>query len=376
MTASYTYLINTGTVAIDTTDLLDDVQTEWRTAFGQSLNVDASTPQGTMIAAETTARTSVMKNNADLANMQNPNLAYGTFLDAICALLGVERGENIATTAHGVTMLGDKSTVIPAQSRVKTINGDIFYLLTDVVIPASGSTTGDFASAEFGNIPIPAGPLTIIDGTIGWGGATVGGSTTIKPGSAQLNDAQLRNKRNQQLAIQGTSSKEAILGNVLAVTNVTSAQVIENNQSAPAVVHGVTFTKPNAVWVCVAGEGLIPGDVASALYAAHNSGTAWDYGSPGNGIPVGDPTGVGVVDPATGLLYNVKYTTPILWDTFIHIEVHQTPTASPGTTAIQRVILDFCQGLVGGEDGLTVGADLSAFEVSGAVARAYPRRSP
>src|SRR5579864_1153644 len=132
MTASYTYLIDTGTVSIDTTDLLNDVETEWKTAFGQTLNTDASTPQGVMIAAETTARTSVMKNNADLANMQNPNLAYGTFLDAICALLGVERGANISTDAQGITMLGNKDTVIVAGSRVKTSNGDLFSLVTAV----------------------------------------------------------------------------------------------------------------------------------------------------------------------------------------------------------------------------------------------------
>lgn len=372
MTASYTYLIDTGTIAIDTTDLLTDVETEWKLAFGAALNVDASTPQGTMIAAETTARTSVMKNNADLANMQNPNLAYGTFLDAICALLGIERGENVSTHATGVTLNGDLDTVINAGSRVRTSNNDIFVLIDPVTIQASGSTTGTFNSEEFGDIPLPVGPLTIVDGTIGWGSAIVGGTTTVKPGTTQATDAQLRNKRNEQLSIQGTSSTAAILANVLEVANVTSAQVVENNTGAAGTINGVAFTKGNAVWVCVAGNNPIKTDVADALYAAHNSGTAWDYGGSGMGVPVDDPNGTIVIDPSTGLIYNVKWTTPILFDTYIHMDVHQTPEASPGAVPIQNVILDYCQGLVGGEQGLVVGADLSAFEVSGAVARAYP----
>jgi hypothetical protein len=95
MTAAYTYLMDTGTVSIDTDDLLTDVQQEWITAFGLTIDTDASTPQRTQMAAETVARTSVMKNNSDLANMLNPNLAYGTFLDAVCAFLGVERGVNL-----------------------------------------------------------------------------------------------------------------------------------------------------------------------------------------------------------------------------------------------------------------------------------------
>lgn len=372
MTASYTYLIETGTIAIDTTDLLSDVETEWKLAFGADLNVDPSTPQGTMIAAETTARTSVMKNNADLANMQNPNLAYGTFLDAICALLGIERGENISTNATGVTLNGDNGTIISAGSRVKTANGDVFSLINEVTIPGSGTVKGDFNSEEYGSIPLPVGPLVIIDGTIGWGSAVVGGTTTVKPGSVQATDAQLRNKRNEQLSIQGTASTKAILANVLEVANVTSAQVVENNTGAAGTINGVQFTKGNAVWVCVAGNNPNPSDVANALYAAHNSGTAWDYGAAGMGVPVDSPNGSVVIDPSTGLIYNVKWTTPILFDTYIHVLVHQTPDSSPGVTAIQNVILDFCQGLVGGEQGLVVGADLSAFEVSGAIARAYP----
>jgi len=371
MTASYTYLVDTGTIAVDTTDLLEDVQAEWMTAFGANLNLDASTPQGVMIAAETTARVSVMKNNADLANMQNPNLAYGTFLDAICALLGVERGENISTTAQKIELNGNKDTVINAGSRIKTANGDVFYLLATTVIPASGATTGDFQSEAYGDIAVPAGSMTIIDGTIGWGSANIGPATTIRAGSVQSTDAQLRNKRNEQLSVQGTGSVAAIRANVMNVANVTSVMVVENNTSAAGTVNGVAFTKPNAVWVCVAGNPT-PADVAAALYAAHNSGTAWDFGGSGMGIPYNAPDGVTVVDPNTNLPYNVLFTTPILWDTYIHVDVHQTSSASPGAVAIQNVVLDYCQGLIGGEEGLVVGADLSAFEVSGAVARAYP----
>ncbi len=371
MTAAYTYLLDTGTIGIDTTDLLSDVQTEWKQAFGAALDLDASTPQGTMIAAETTARTSVMKNNSDLANMQNPNLAYGTFLDAICALLGIERGENQSTIASGITLTGDANTVIPINSRIQSPSGDVFMLIAAVTIPAGGSVAGNFKSQEFGYIVVPAGDYTILDGTIGWGGAKVAGGVTVKPGSTQSTDAQLKNKRNEQLSVQGTASTKAILANVLNVADVTSAQVVENNTGAAGLVNGVTFTKPNAIWVCVAGNG-IPSEIAAALYAAHNSGCPWDFGAAGNGVPQNPPNGVQTVDPSTGLPYNVLYTTPILFDTYIHIVIHQTPAASPGASAIQQVILNYCQGLLEGEAGLVVGADLSAFEVSGAVARTYP----
>lgn len=371
MSASYTYLLDTGTIGIDTVDLLADVETEWTNAFGSTLNTDASTAQGTLIASETTARTSVMKNNAELANVQNPNLAYGTFLDAICSLLGIGRGTNQSTVATGVQLTGNAQTPIPAGSRIQTPNGDVFSLVTSVTIPVGGATTGTFQSQAYGAIAFPTGSMTILDGTIGWGGADATISTTVQSGSNQNTDPQLKNKRNAQLAIQGTASTAAIYANLLEVPNVTSCMVVENNTGSAGVVNGITFTKATGLWVCVAGTPT-QAAVAAALYAARNSGCPWDFGAAGMGVPVNAPNGVTVTDPNSGLPSNVLYTTPILYDTYIHISVHQNAAQSPGSAAIQNAILAYAQGLESGEPGFVMGADVSAFEVSGSVARQFP----
>lgn len=374
MTAQYTYTLDTGVISIDTVDLLTDVETEWKNAFGATLNTDSSTAQGTMIASETTARTSVMKNNADVANMMNPNLAYATFLDAVCSFLGIERGTNQSTVAQGVQLNGNGSTTIIAGSRIQTPNGDIFALVDDVTIPVGGSTVGVFQSQAYGAIPFPTGTMTIVDGTIGWGSAVANGSTTVVSGSTQNTDPQLKNKRNKQLAVQGTGSAAAVRANLLNVANVTSVQVVENNTGQHALaVNGVTFTKDSALWVCVAGNPT-PAAVAAAMYAAHNSGCPWDFGATGMGTPVNAPTGVTTTDPNTGLPYNVLWTTPIMFDAYVNITVKQSDAQSPGSEAIQKAILNYAQGLEDGEAGFVVGVDgsVSAFEVSGSVCRQFP----
>jgi hypothetical protein len=371
VSANYTYILDTGTIGIDTTDLLLDVETEWQNAFGSTLNTDASTPQGTMIAAETTSRTSVMRNNAELANMQNPNLAYGTWLDAICALLGIGRGTNQSTVATGVQLTGNAQTPIAAGSRIQTPNGDVFSLVTAVTIPAGGVTTGVFQSQAYGAFAFPTGNMTILDGTIGWGSATAVSTTTVQSGSTQNTDPQLKNKRNAQLAIQGTASTAAISANLLNVPNVTSCLVVENNTGAAGTINGITFTKATGLWVCVAGTASASA-IAAALYAAHNAGCPWDYGAAGFGVQVSPPNGVAVTDPTTGFTYYVLFTTPVLYDAYVQLSVHQSATASPGAAAIQNAILQYAQGLETGEPGLVLGANLSAFEMSGAVARQYP----
>lgn len=371
MTAEYNYIIDTGTVVADTSALLADVQQEFRNALGASINLAPSTPQGTLVTAETLARTSVMKNNAELANTINPNLSYGTFLDAICSLMGISRGADQSTVGTGVKITGTSGTVIVDGSRVRTANNDIYIIVGNVNIPISGETTATIKSEAPGPIPLAVGAMTIIDGTIGWGTAEVVVTTVVTLGVLALNDPQLKNKRNLQLAKQGTGSSAAIKAAVLDVANVTSANVVENNTGATGIVNGVDFTLPNAVWVCVDGTPA-QADVAAALYDAHSAGCPWDFGDTGMGVPVNPPNGVSTIDPSTGLSYNVKWVTPNLYDCYVHITINQGNAATSQVPSVQNAIMNFATGQEAGEQGFVIGASVSAFEVAGAVARQLP----
>ena len=363
---TYKYITDTGTISVDTATLLTEVQAEFQTALGADINLAASTPQGSLITAEVIARTNVMKNNAELANMINPNLAYGTFLDAIASLLGVTRGTNKSTVGTGIAIAGNPLTVIPSGSQVATVNGDVFLTVGDVTIPIGGTTTATIQSKEYGAIALPSGALTIIDGTIGWASATVGGGSTVVLGSLALSDTQLKNLRTQQLAVQGVGSSAAIKAALLNVPNVKSVQVVENYSGAAGVVNGVNFTLGNAVWVCVSGTAT-DADIAAALYDSHHAGIPWDYGT-SSGTPVNSPNGVTTTDPSTGLNYNVKWVRPVLYDCYVHVTVKQATSASSPAPAVQTAMMNYANGLIAGEQGFVVGAPVSAFELAGAVA--------
>jgi len=373
----YNYIIDSGTIVADTSQIISDVQGEFKQALGQNINPDAATPQGALITGETLARTGVMKNNAEVANQINPNLARGTFLDAVCALLGIERGQNQSTAATGIRITGVSATVINAGSRVQTSNGDIFLLADQVTIPVGGIVNNAIlVSQDFGPIALPVGQLTILDGTIGWGTCeVVAVQSLIVLGSTSMLDQRLRNFRNQRLATQGVGSSAAIQAAVLGVANVTSCQVIENNTGIAGNVNGVAFNLTNAMWVCVAGTPNAD-DVAMALYQAHQGGCPWDYGQtvgavvPGH--PVESPNGHLVTDPVSLQPYRVKWTTPIEYDGYVHIEVHQINTVADPEAAVRNAILNYATGQLDGESGLIVGASFSAFEMAGAVARQIP----
>lgn len=370
MTSQYVYILDTGVINVDTADMLSDVQGEWKDALSQQLNLAASTPQGTMIGAETTARVGVMKNNAEMANTLNPNYTYGSFLDGVCSFLGVERGANRNTIATNIPVLGTPQTNVQAGSRVQTVNGDVFQTLDSFTIPASGTINIRIGAQKPGPVNLPIGPLTIIDGTIGWGSLSVTAAAVITLGVSSLTDPQLKNARNKKLATLGKASSAAIQAAVLNVANVTSVNVVENNTGAVGLVNGVTFTKPNAMWVCVAGNPN-PQDVADALYAAHNGGCPWDYGA-SNGVPVSAPNGVRSVDPVTGVGYFSLWTTPVLYDTYVIATVGTGTSATSPVEGIQNAIIAYSSGNIAGEQGFTVGANVSGFELAGAISLTMP----
>lgn len=364
MTSTYEFLVDTGTVSVDTADMLADVQAEWKAALGSKLNTAASTLQGTMIAAEVIARVDVMKNNAELANMINPDLSVGTFLDAVCSFLAVERGDDKSTFVYNVTVTGTSTTVIPAGSRVETSNGDIFYTTSSVTIPSSLKTTVTLQSEDYGDIAATAQTLTIVDGTIGWGSCVISAASTVSPGTTARTDSQLRLARKAQLATLGKGSVEAISAAIASVANVDSVLVIQNNTGSTGLVNGVNFTLPNATWICVSGS-PVQSDVASALWTALN-GLPTDFGT--DGTPVGDPTlGVAVVDPTTSLSYYVKWVTPTMYDAYVKIIVSQGTSAQTADEVIPTSMVNYAEGSVDGFTGLVVGASVSAFEMAAAV---------
>lgn len=371
MTAVYNYLISTGTIVDDTTDLLTDVQLEYKTALGANLNLAANTTQGSLITGEAVARTNVMKNNADMGSLINPNLSYGIYTDAICSLLGISRGENISTVGNNITLTGNANTPIPAGARVQTVNGDIFTIFAPVTIPVGLSIPAVIESSVFGPIPLPVGPLKILDGVIGWGAATVTSGSVVTLGSLALSDPQLKTSRNQRLATQGVGSSAAIKAAILAVPNVTSCMVVENNTGSPGVVNGVTFTLGNSFWVCVSGT-PDPVALAQAMYNAHGGGVPWEFGSAGNGLPQNSPNGLPAIDPSTGLTYNVKNTTPILFDTYVNLVLRKSSNVATAVTTIQGAVITYASGKEDGEPGFVVGASVSAYEIAGTVARQIP----
>jgi hypothetical protein len=350
--ADYLYINETGTIVPDTSAILAEVQDDYKAVFGADLVTDASTPQGVLITAEALARTEVVNNNAALANQINPNIAGGVFLDAIMALLGLQRIAATRSVVPSVLLTGVAGTVIPAGSQAENTSGSIFQSQNTVVIGVDGTITTDFVSVDIGPVVCNSNTLNKIQSNVlGW--ETINNPTAAIVGINTMSDQAARAYRNNILAFQAVSLAEAITSALYHVEGVSSLSFLENTAATTQTIEGISMIA-HSVWACVRGGSDV--DVAAALLENKSSGAGWNGG-----------TTVNVVEPSSGQTYAVKFDRP----TEVPILVRVTSPNGISQNII-TAILQFAAGTIGGLDGFTVGYDISPFEIAAAINFLYP----
>ncbi len=355
--ANYQYLTATGVIVPDTSTILAQVTAEYQGTFGSDLIVTPDSPAGLLITAETLSRTQEVQNNAAVANQINPQIAAGTFLDAIMALTGVQRTPAVQTFVPGVTLTGAAATVIPAGTIAATAAGDKFATTTSVMIGGGGTITADFKSLEFGPIPCTTSALTVVVTSIlGW--ETVNNTVAGVLGSATQGDVGARAYRNNTLGFQGVALPTAIISALYNVPGISSVWFQENTAATTQVINSVSMVAHSVLAVVNGGTDI---DVAAALLENKSTGSAW------NGT-----TTVNIVEPTSGQTYPVKFTkaTPV--------EVSIQVTTTNGNTAnIKAAILAYMNGQVANfplvfGSAWSIGGTLSAFEISAAISVQHP----
>lgn len=352
MANPYQYIDSTGVIVPDTSSILSEVQTEYKTVFGADLIVTPDTPQGVLITAEAISRDEEVNNNAALANQINPNIAGGVFLDAIMAITGMQRTPATKTAVIAVNITGVSGAVIPQGSQASTSVGDLFAIDSTVTIGIDGTIIANFSSVEFGPVPCPVAALTmIVTNILGW--ETITNPSAGVLGTTTQSDQQTRVLRSNTLAFQGVALPVAITSALYATTGVRSLSFLENIASTTQTIQGISMVG-HSIYACV--DGGTDTDVAASLLENKSSGCNWN----GN-------TSVTIIEPASGQPYVV------LFDRSEVIGILVKVTTSNGNSNnITQAILDYANGLIAGLAGFVVGADVSPFEIMGGIAAEYP----
>lgn len=355
--ADYEWITSRGVVLPDTADLRADVEAEWREAFGQDLVVTPDTPQGVLITAETEARDAVARNNAELANQINPDIAGGIFLDAIWRLTRGKRRPATRSIITGAILGGVPNTIVPVGSLASVTGSGAQFRTTSVaIIGAGGTTTVNLESVDFGPVGAGAGQLVnVATAVLGW--ETITNPTSAALGRLEESDIEARRRRYNTLALQGLSLPEAITSRLYALENVRSVAFRENVTNVAATIDGVLID-PHSIYVAV--DGGTQSDIAFALLESKSAGAGW----------VGN-TSVSVVEPFSGQTYTVKYEIPAAVQIFARVSARFN--GLDGQTIIPDAIVAYANGQLEGDAGFGIGDSVSPFELAGAVNQVEPR---
>ncbi|VDY34646.1 Uncharacterized homolog of phage Mu protein gp47 [Morganella morganii] len=290
--AEYNYITSSGVIIPDTAEQRTAVENEFKAVFGQDLDISPETPQGVLITMETENRDAIVRNNAELANQINPDLAGGVFLDAIWALMGGERRDATRSILTQVQFGGVPGTIIPKGAQAETLAGDTFFTTKSLIIGKNGTVSGDMRAVETGPVECPAGQMmTVASSVLGW--ETVTNPTGAVTGRIAESDLQSRRRRKLTLAKNTVSVGEAMTSALYELEGVRSLVYRENYTNTPMAADGITLV-PHSVYVCV--EGGESQEIAAALLRTKTIGAAY------NGSEE-----VEVTEPVSGQVYTVKF---------------------------------------------------------------------
>lgn len=259
-----------GVITVDTSDIITDVQQNYLATFGNTLNTDASTPQGQLINNDVAILQNVQNDLLDLANSFSVYYAVGDQLDIVGGFFGYYRKKDVATIVL-CTLTGLANTVIDAGSLASDNNYE-YKLLNSVVIGQNGTVENcEFQCITTGDIPCLANTLTnIITTKAGWDAITNPSDGIV--GFDQENDNIFRQRVTANyLNIRATALMPAILDNIAQINGVLSVKGNENQTNITQIIDGIQMVS-HSIYLCILGGS--DEDIAKVIYNKKTLGTA------------------------------------------------------------------------------------------------------
>lgn len=209
-----------------------------KSIFGQDIYLENDSQDFQFIAALSKAIYDTMLFAQQAYNTRGPSTAIGVGLDGVVSLNGIARRPATNSIAT-VTLTGTPFTLIQ-NGVVRDISGNRWTLPANVIIGSNGTVSVTATCQTSGEISALPGQINIIETpTFGWSSVT--NPTAATPGQPEETDAELRSRQALSVANPSQALVDGILGSILAVPNVISARIYENDTNLTQTeINGVT----------------------------------------------------------------------------------------------------------------------------------------
>jgi len=306
--------------------LLQELNAEVKTIFGDNFNVSPESPDGQINGVISESNANLWELAEEAYNAFNPKAASGASLSNLVQLNKINR--LIATRSRvELSLTGDSGTVIVAGSLVSTSDtGDTLSTNDSVTIDGAGNAVVQATALEFGPISMLAGTITQIDTPVsGWDTVTNNDNATV--GTNEESDSDLRARRQRSVAVDAQAIIDAIRAGVESIDNVTQAVVLENDTN----VEDSNGLPPKSFQVIVSGG--TNADVADVIWLKKPAGI----------LSFGDTT-VEIID-SQGIAHDISFSRPTPVVVYVEVTLTTFPEyPANGDSLIKQAIVDYANG--------------------------------
>ncbi len=313
-------------------EIIVSISTAMQAIYGTDINIDQNSPDGQMIGIFSQACEDIRELAVEINNGFDPDQATGSTLDQRVAINNISRrGGTYTIQPIDITV----STTVSLQGLDANFNdpngtgytiqddqGNLFILQNSITL-TPGLTTVDFRAQLIGAVETIVDtittPVTIILGV-----TSVNNSVgPLSVGQNQETDPQLRQRRQQSVAIASAGYLNGLLAAILQLGGVVDAALYEN--VGPAMdINGIPG---HGIWLVV--EGGANTDIANTIYAKKS------YGCNMKGL-------ISVnITTASGEIFTALFDTPVAVPLYIEFNIKKyLPTASFDTDLLAQYIVD------------------------------------
>lgn len=314
------------------TEITTALQVDMRLIYGADINVDQNSPDGQMIGIFAQAAEDIRELAVEINNGFDPDQAQGTILDQRVAINNISRKGGTFTIQPIDITVSETVFLQGLDSAFNDINGTGYtiqddagnqFILIDSITLTAGTSAVDFRAQAIGEVETIVNtitnPVTIILGVT----AVNNSVGALSVGQNEETDAQLRQRRQQSVAIATAGYLNGLLAAVLDLPGVTDAALYENvsnNTDADGIPgHGI--------WLIV--EGGADTDIADTIYAKKSYGCNM-FGAVAINITT-----------ASGEIFTALFDRPVAAPLYIRFNVKKyTATAVIDTASLKQYLVD------------------------------------
>lgn len=235
-------LSDAGLIVPRTADYLSEIREQFAAETGLDVDWDNDLILGVLSAIMAQLLDQQAEGLQAIYDAFNEGSATGVQLSNIARLTGTTRKAAIAAQAT-VTLGGDPGTEVLEGKLVEGggSDGRARWALTESVVIGAGGTVDVVVAAVVPGYTVatPGEIDAIVTPVPGWDSVT--NAEGASPGADAESDTQLRIRRRQSLQSTASLGIAAIRGKVLALSYVEAAAVIDNPDSEPNIVEGISM---------------------------------------------------------------------------------------------------------------------------------------